>query len=270
MKPFSEVLQTGHDVAGQGQTYILDESWMQGRGIYGGLSTALCLDGVKQQLGALPPLRSANINFIGPASKEVFVIPKLLRQGKSVSFVQAELMGEAGLITQAVFSFGAPRESRLEGVFLPEKSMTDPAASPPFFSDNGFTPATQGARPAFTHHFDVRLIQGHRPFSGVDTPSFELWVRHQDATAKDMTALIALADMPPPGILPMFKGLAPISSMSWMFNIIRNDLTNKSGWWFMRVEAEHAHGGYSSQNMSIRNDHGELVMVGRQNVAIFY
>ncbi|MEL6252354.1 MAG: thioesterase family protein [Bacteroidota bacterium] len=270
MKSFHEIFQTSQLVEDNSQIYVLDESWMQGRAIYGGLSTALCLDGVKKQFENLPPLRSVNVNFIGPASKEVFVKTKLLRQGKSVAFVQADLMGEAGLITSCVFSFGAARSSKLDAVFHKSEKLEGPESADSFFEGNGSPSDSVGGQPAFTQHFDVRIVRGSRPFSGADDPSFELWVKHKDASAKDIVALVALADMPPPGVLPMLKSLAPISSMSWMFNIIQSDLTNDSGWWLMGVYAEHAREGYSSQNMYIHNDKGELVMVGRQNVAVFY
>ncbi|MEM8889820.1 MAG: thioesterase family protein [Bacteroidota bacterium] len=270
MRPFREIFQESQLTADKGQTYYLDESWMQGRAIYGGLSTALCLDGVKKQFENLPPLRSTNVNFIGPASKEVYVKTKLLRQGKSVAFVQADLMGEAGLITTCVFSFGAARESKLAAVFHQAEDQMGPESSESFFEENESFGGAKANRPAFTQHFEVRLARGNRPFSGAGTPSFDLWVKHKDASAKDIVALVALADMPPPGVLPMLKSLAPISSMSWMFNMVKSDLSNDSGWWLLGVYAEHALEGYSSQNMSIHNDRGELVMVGRQNVAVFY
>ena len=270
MKSFSEILQSSRLVEGRGQTFVLDTSWMQGRAIYGGLSTALCLHGIFEQLGELPPLRSTSINFLGPASIEVYVKAKILRRGKSVAFVETELLGEKGLICKAIFCFGAARESKLAEVYLDFYEVPKPALAESFFPEEGFLPIENGGRPAFTQHFDARLIKGSRPFSGAPKPSFELWVKHKDLLATDITALVALADMPPPGVLPVFESAAPISTMSWMFNILTNDLSNASGWWLLGVYSEHASEGYSSQNMTIRNDRGELVLVGRQNVAIFY
>ena len=270
MKSFSELLQSSQFVEGVGQRYTVDDGWMQGRAIYGGLSTALCLDGVLQQIEGLPPLRSANVNFIGPASEQVDVKCTVLRRGKSVAFVRAQLMGEQGLINESVFSFGAARESQLNTIYQEAKPVTNPAAAADFFTKDGSTSERLVGLPAFTQHFDVRLINGSRPFSGTVETSFELWVKHKDAAATSISALVALADMPPPAVAPIFKKFAPISSMSWMFNLLTDDLSNDSGWWRLGMEAEHARQGYSSQNMTIHNDRGELVMVGRQNVAIFY
>ena len=271
MNPFSEILRSSQFIEGRGQKYTLDKSWMQGRAIYGGLSTALCLDGVRKQCKDLPPLRSVNVNFIGLASSEVFVKCSVLRRGKSVTFVQAELHGEKGLVSHIVFCFGAPRESKLEAVYhIPPLAAVDPESAGVFFSEEGSLPIEGVGRPAFTKHFDARLASGNRPFSGAEQPSFEVWVRHRDELANDVIALVALADMPPPAIIPLLKNFPPISSMTWMFNIVNRDLATDSGWWLLGVYAEHASQGYSSQNMTVRNDRGELVIVGRQNIAVFY
>ena len=270
MTSFSDILQAAKFVEEQGYTYSLEKSWMQGRAIYGGLSTSLCLHGVLQQHPDLPPLRSVNVNFIGPASPDVYVKSSVLRRGKSVAFIQGELWGEAGLITQAVFGFGAERKSRLDAVYSEPRQVIHLERAEPFFPTEGPFSLEGGSRPAFTQHFEVRLIKGNRPFTGANEPSFELWVKHKDAQAKGLLALVALADMSPPGVLPVFTEFAPISSLSWMFNLIKTDLSNESGWWLMKTEAEHARHGYSSQDMKIWNDKGELVVVGRQNVAIFY
>ena len=270
MKSFSEIFQTSTFIEGHGQTYTLEPSWMQGRAIYGGLSTAICLHGVQQQIPNLPPLRSASVNFIGPASMEVFVKCLILRQGKSVTFVQADLMGEKGLVSTIIFTFGAPRASQLDHVYFESPELAGPESAKAFFPTDKAPPGAPVGKPSFTQHFDTRIVRGSTPFSGADTPSFDLWVKHKDPQATDIVALVGLADMPPPAVLPLFKSFAPVSSMSWMFNIISEDLSNESGWWLLGSYAEHASQGYSSQNMTIHNDRGDLVMVGRQNVAVFY
>ncbi|MEK7264701.1 MAG: acyl-CoA thioesterase domain-containing protein, partial [Pseudomonadota bacterium] len=49
------------------------ENWLQGRTIYGGMTAALCLEGALRTFPDLPPLRSAQISFVGPAEGEVAV-----------------------------------------------------------------------------------------------------------------------------------------------------------------------------------------------------
>ena len=98
MPGFIELLGAAKTDAEGRTSYQLYPDWMQGRAVYGGLSAALCLDGVLKQHDDLPPLRSATINFIGPGDDVLTVESKVLRRGKSVSFVQAELVSGSGLI----------------------------------------------------------------------------------------------------------------------------------------------------------------------------
>jgi len=240
----------------------IPENWMQGRTTYGGLSTAICLDAIVKNHPDLPPLRSAQVNFTGPVGGKVSIKTSILQQGRSVSYVLAELTGEKGLAVHAVFCFGIQRDSKLSAHFTRKPEIPTQDQSDDFFS---FGPA-----PAFTQNFQCRLAQGGKPISGSDQNEHFLWVKHNDQAANDLSALIGIADMPPPAVLPMFKEFAPISSMTWMMNFLTEDFSTEHGWWLLRSCAEHAENGYSSQDMQVWNSDGDLVITGRQNVAIFY
>lgn len=240
----------------------IDQSWMQGRTTYGGLSAAICLKAVENSYPDLPPLRSAQVNFIGPAGGDVTIKTKIMRQGRSVSYISAEMRGEKDLATYAVFCFGAPRESRLSHTFYKSPEVPSYHDSTSFF-ESGFGPA-------FSKNFECLLAKGGHPISGSDQHEHFIWVRHKDPNANDMAALLGIADMPPPAVLPMFKELAPISTMTWMINILDTDITTTDGWWLMRSAADHSREGYSSQDMQVWNTSGDLVISAQQNVAIFY
>ena len=245
----------------QGWEVTIAENWMQGRTTYGGLSAALCLQAVQNEMPDLPPLRSAQINFIGPAGGTVVIKTEVMRQGKSVAYVSASMHGEKGLATHAVFCFGAARESVLHQNFGTKPSVPSVADCDAFFK--------RGPGPAFTNNFECRLAAGDVPTSGSDKSEFHIWCRHRDPAANDLVALVALADMPPPAVLPMLKAFAPLSSMTWMLNILEEQPTTQDGWWLLRSAGEHAKHGYSSQDMQVWNSAGELVITGRQSIAIF-
>ncbi len=239
----------------------IPDSWMQGRTTYGGLSAALCLETALRAFPDLPPLRSANVSFIGPAGGAVEGRARALRRGKSVSFVEADLSGEAGLATRSVFVFGAGRTSMFDRTFTPPPDMPAPDACEPFIP--------KGMGPKFAAHFDTRLAKGARPLTNADAFDHFLWVRHDDKDATGPVALLALADMPPPAVLPMFPQFAPISTMTWHLNFLVDAPASRDGWWLLQSRAEHARAGYSSQDMLIWNSNLDLVVAGRQNVAIF-
>ncbi len=96
---------------GETSSVTATEDWLQGRTIYGGLTAAFCLESVAQHFDELPPLRSAQFSFVGPASGTVMIRPTILRRGKSTVFVGVDLFGEAGLATRATLCYGMARPS---------------------------------------------------------------------------------------------------------------------------------------------------------------
>jgi len=260
---FSEIIKGLTQTGEQQSSATIDGNWMQGRTTYGGMSAALCYQAVINDHPDLPPLRSAQINFIGPAGGTVSISTKVMRRGRSVAYLSAEMAGEKGLATHAVFCFGKARESRLNQHFTHTPNVPDVEDSSNFFG-----PTNSG--PSFAGNYDCLLAQGGHPVSGSKAHEHFIWVRHKDKQADDIAALIGIADMPPPAVLPMFKEPAPISSMTWMMNFLKQDIHTESGWWLMRSAAEHSSDGYSSQDMQVWNKTGELIVTGRQNVAVFY
>ena len=240
----------------------VDGNWLQGRTFYGGLTAALCLEGALNTFSGLPPLRSAQISFIGPAEGEASVKAEILRRGKSVTFVGADLSGEGGLAARAVFAFGAARMSMFNRHFTPAPDLPGPDESGFFFP-----PGIDG--PLFARNFDVRLARGGAPMTSSAEHDHFLWVRHRDPMAISMAALLALADMPPPAMTPMFPAPARISSITWGLNFLTDHPTTEDGWWLLESRAENAAEGYSSQDMFVWSRKGEPVLAGRQSVAIF-
>ena len=54
-------------------TAVIPDTWMQDRTAYGGLSAAIALEAAIRSQDDLPPLRSAQIAFVGPLAGEVTV-----------------------------------------------------------------------------------------------------------------------------------------------------------------------------------------------------
>ena len=71
-------------VTGDGPAYqsVIGDAWLQGRTAYGGASAAIALTAIKAAFPDLPPLRSAQIAFVGPLAGEVTATPVLLRRGE--------------------------------------------------------------------------------------------------------------------------------------------------------------------------------------------
>jgi acyl-CoA thioesterase len=262
MTEFTE-LMAGVTKSADGWSVGVSDDWLQGRTVYGGLASALCMQAALNEFGGLPPLRSAQIAFIGPASGQLQLRPSILRKGKSTVFASVDLIGEAGLATRAMFCFGAARESAFSHVAVETPEMKAPDACPDFF---------QNAPPTlrFLQHIEGRHVGGSTPFSGSEDPQMSLWLRHRESgIAPSLVALLALADAPPPAASVRSKVPAPISTMTWSIDMLTDQIDTEDGWWLIHNVAEQIAHGYSSQAMTLWNRNGQPIMASRQNVAVF-
>ena len=261
MTPFSSLLK-GVTVAEDGWSVDVTPDWRQGRTLYGGLSAALCLEACLRSAADLPPLRSAQLAFVGPATEDLRLRTKLLRQGKSATFMTSDLTSAGQSATHATFCFGQPRPSAFSTRAAPAPAAPAPDACPDFFAAD--------RRPAFAAHYEVRLAAGGPPFSGAAAADILLWVRHRDPLAPhNGVALLALADVPPPAAMSVFTAPAMISTMTWMIDFLDEAALSTGGWKLLRSKAQTIREGYSAQTMQIWGSDGAALADGRQTIAVF-
>ncbi|MAN66760.1 thioesterase family protein [uncultured Hyphomonas sp.] len=259
---FKTLMHSGKQTGETAMSFHVPDSWMQGRTTYGGLTAALCLEAAMSTSGGRP-IRSAQIAFVGPVSGDVECTATLLREGKNTVFTSVRMIGETGVAAEAIFAFGAHRESSLNFAHLPAPEVTAPDETASFFGDSP-------KRPAFTRNFNIRLAKGKPPMSGAPDADMSLWMRHKDgAVAPDALSVLALADAPPPAALAMLTGPARISSMTWMAEFLTDDIQTEQGWFLARHVADTSKDGYNSQAMTLWNTSGQPIMIGRQTIAVF-
>ena len=246
---------------GDGFGATITDDWAQGRTTFGGLTAALCLEAALRAQPGLPPLRSAQVTFVGPAGGNVLMTSKVLRTGRTMTYVEADLVAEKGLATRALFAFGETRASAFDRRFIDDQAAARPDECEDYIPE--------GFGPAFARHFEQRLVRGGRPMTGSSEHDHFIWIRHRDPAATSTQALLALADMPPPALMPMFTAPAPISSVAWIVNFLEADPQTEDGWWLLETRAENAAQGFSSQDMFVWNAQGRAVIAARQQVAIF-
>jgi acyl-CoA thioesterase len=235
--------------------------WQQGRTTYGGLTAALCVEAAHRTVPHLPPLRSAQFTFAGPAGGDVRMATTILRRGKSTVFVSVDLTGSHGLATHATLSFAAQRQTTQTYRNLPMPPVPTPEQCGEFFGTHG---------PTFSQHFDYRNAGGAMPMSGTKNPEYLIWLRHRDENAgTGAAALVALADAPPPAAMAMFAASAPISTMTWSLDLFDAHESGAAPWRLIRSTADLVDHGYSSQAMALWTAQGEPLLIARQNVAIF-
>ena len=249
---------------GKGYQAVIPDGWRQGRTAYGGLTTGLAIEAARRAFPDLPPLRSAQINFVGPVTDDPVFISTLLRQGRNVTSVRTDAVCGDKIVASAIFIFGASRQSDLS------QTLSAPSSPDPDTCDSFFTPIMAKFAPGFTQNFDIRLIDGARPISGAEQPYIRCWARHTDkASQTGEASFMTLGDVLPPACMPTFKRTGPVSSVNWHMNILVDDLVTEHGWWQIETRQTATEGGYSSQIMRFWNRAGELAAEGMQSVAIF-
>ncbi|GGY24896.1 thioesterase family protein [Paludibacterium paludis] len=260
MTPFSSVMTL--DAVADGFAAHVPGDWLQGRTTYGGLSAALCVEAAGRAFGGLPPLRSAQFAFAGPASGGLRIETRVLRQGKSSVFAGVDLFGEEGLATRALLCFAAERESALAYENLAPPAVPGPEVCSPILAG--------GPVPAFMRHFDFRQAGGHAPVSGSAEPHYMFWIRHRDdPVAATPAACLALADAAPPTAMAMFNAFAPVSTMTWTVDFAGELFAGGLEWCLLESRAERVRGGYSRQSTRIWRADGTPLLLASQCVAVF-
>lgn len=257
MTTLAEILASAIPAEG-GFDVTIPADWMQGRTSYGGLSAALALTAAQACEPDLPPLRSAQVAFIGPLAGAVSVRATRLRRGRNAAFIQADVTGEAGLGLRATFVFMAEIASSLAfdaGVATdrrPPVPGTKLWSGPEgFFASNFefFDPKDPDLGPA-----DLLRWGRMKAHEGIDP----------------MVHLIAIADGLPPGAIRLMGDMrAPVSSLTWIVNLLTPAPATTDGWWLLSARSGYARHGCSSQSMAIWNADGQLVAEGMQSVALF-
>uniref|UniRef100_B0T5W5 Acyl-CoA thioesterase n=1 Tax=Caulobacter sp. (strain K31) TaxID=366602 RepID=B0T5W5_CAUSK len=259
MTPYTDLIAAMATTETGFVAHVTDD-WRQGRTTYGGLSAALCLEAALMAVPDAPPLRSGQFAFVGPAAGELEIRTQVLRRGKSTLFMGVDLMGEQGLATRAILTFGAARESRIAHRDLPAPAAIAPKEAPDFFPG--------GAGPNFTQQFEFKRAGGS-PIGQPGAPDFLVWIRHKDPAARSLAALVALADALPPPALTLFPEFAPISTMTWSLDVLAQPRADDDGWRLMKSRADTVLEGYSAQDMAVWDSAGTPLIVARQNVAVF-
>lgn len=239
--------------------------WRQGRTAYGGLTAGLAYEAAARHFDDLPPLRSVMVNFIGPVGEDTHFTPSVLRRGKNVVSINVDAMCGGAIGARVTLVFGASRESHISVDGPPADKTKQPE------DYDAFTPPHNAKFvPPFFHQFETRLIEGGRPMEGAKDGFIDVWSRHTHVGARDtIGGLVTIGDVLPPAAMPLFKKVGPVSSVTWMLNLLTDAPKTQNGWYRLDTRLTAASNGYSSQKMHIWNTDGDLIAEGMQSIAIF-
>ncbi|MCG8470714.1 MAG: thioesterase family protein [Desulfobacterales bacterium] len=261
----SEVVDT-ITVDGKGARLCIDKSWLQGRTVFGGVVAMVGHAALRTQVPAELPLRTLQMAFVGPTGeKEIRAEARVLRQGKSVTHVQAEVKTEEGEVCATLHGcFGAGRSSCVE-------RPGEPAPIWPRPEELMELPFMEGLAPSFTQHLRYCWARGPYPYEGKTEGCYGGWIScHGPSKVATESHLLALMDAWPSPALSMLKTPSPASTLSWNLEFLHPVSYGSTGaWWAFESAVETASQGYVAEEARLWNPDGELVAVSRQSVVVF-
>ncbi|CAN0410876.1 unnamed protein product, partial [Discosporangium mesarthrocarpum] len=135
-----------------------DSTWTQGRSAFGGLSAAFAVTAMRKALGSALPLRSLMVSFVAPLPPgTVQVTSRILRQGRNVTQMSAEVIADGQVCLQAMAAFGVARD---------ELQVVAPQIKPES-RVSGLNIAEHRKRmPEFLQYFEGAWLGEGLPFSG--------------------------------------------------------------------------------------------------------
>ena len=207
----------------------IPDDWLQGRTAYGGLSAALALHAAQQSDVDLPPLRSAQVAFIGPLSGEVTIRATGCAAAATPPSSRPMSKSEAGLGLRATFVFMARSTSRVDHRGR-QRARLRRCRRP---DDADLHAATARRSSPATSNCSIAATDSVGPAEWLR------WARLRERDGLDpMVELIAIADCLPPAAFKLLGGPAPLSSMTWHGQPARRRSRRRSdGWWLLRADA---------------------------------
>jgi acyl-CoA thioesterase len=234
------------------------EQWMQGRTVYGGLSGGLALEAARTVRTNLPPLRSAQISFVGPLAGDVDVTAEMVRQGRTTTFVGADVRSEGGLGLRAMFVFSKDQPSDLG---------LDDLAAPPVPDPEDAAMTSRYHPEDFTQNLEIR--HGAAP-EIPRRPRFLRWVRLVDNSGVDPTVeLLAVGDAVPPGALSGVRNAVRMSTMTWTMTFLEGHPQTRDGWWLVGSYCNYARLGRTNEVVTIWDADRRPVVTGMQSIALY-
>jgi Thioesterase-like superfamily len=142
---------------------------------------------------------------------------------------------------------------------------------PAVTSANGIElPWIPGATPNFTQHFRARWVVGAPPRSGDTNADSVIELAMRDQGNATEYHVVAMADFIPPIALSHLKEMVPAASLSWMLELLPENVSSLplDGW---RIDAQMtaADGGYTHQSLMLWGPGGVPVALGRQTMMVF-
>lgn len=193
----------------------IDESWGQGRALFGGIQAAVLVRALETALAdPSRQLRTLSVGFCrAAAAGAIAAEARLERDGKYVSHLSARLLQGGEVVATSLAVYARDRDDAL---------VIDDAAPPELPPPEELTAAgPHPFIPAFVRHFDMRFVPGTAPYSGSAVAEARGWVRFAEREPLDAAAFAALLDVWPPAVLTTLAPPRSSASVDLRYDILQ-------------------------------------------------
>ena len=262
----NDILKQGLSHLSDGAELVVEDSWSQGRTVYGGLSTALLFQAIKERVPEHYLVKNINVNFVGPLFTEApcQIDVQTLRVGKNVAQFIAYLTqnDKTCVVCQACFT--RDRRSKITVHNQPTLHFARE-------KNANFFPPIPKVVPKFLKHFDLAIQEGGIPFTGRKTDHYLGWMRYKNPTTPvSEAAFIGLLDSYPPTLIQLLKWPAPASTINWNVEFFHPlPQANANDWFAYHDKTIHAEHGYGATEATIWSEDGRCLAISRQTVGVF-
>jgi acyl-coenzyme A thioesterase PaaI-like protein len=249
-------------VARDGESSLdVPDDWLQGRTLFGGLQAAIALAAMRS-LVPDAPLRTLQATFLAPVGGgTVRAKARILRSGKSATYVESRLVEGDQTLAVVVGFFGVARDSKVA------LHMKQPTVMPDKPVEMRYV---EGAMPAFTQHFKARWIEGAPPYTGDRHSENVIELGLRDTGNATESHAVAMADFIPPIALSWMTDRVAAATVTWMLELLVTDFSSMPlDGWRMDATMMAAGGGYTNQSMVLWGPGGVPVALGRQTMVVF-
>lgn len=250
---------------GDGRFYVhVDDTWAQGRGVYGGMVAALLARALVTLVDAPDRhLRTLTVQFVAPAVPGPMTVEvELIRAGSSATFASARLLCASGVCATALGTFARDRRDGPTALFNDRPDF-------PAFDTLPEPPRWPGA-PQFSQHVDYRWLVGSI-FSGEAHGEVGGWCRLRGDVAQDVVMFAALLDVWAPPALMLLDGPRPAATVDLTYHFLAPLPLAGAGpndAYACRAVCTWAKDGYAETVGSLWSADGRLVARQRQLVAL--
>lgn len=243
----------------------IDASWVQGRGVYGGIAAAVLVRALEAEASTGQRVVRITTSFCAPlAAGPCRVEVDVVRAGRNVATMRASVWNEGAPTpaTTCLATLARPREPSA----LVHRGLVMPEVPPPEALADG---PEELYFPVFAERFSLRQCVGPRPFSGHDAARVGGWCRLREDVPVDTALVVAILDAWPPAAVGRASAKCAVASLEMTVHVLEPlPRPAPDAWLFYDASSDHAEHGLADERAVLFDRTGTAIATAQQLVAL--